>query len=81
MISSEAIGLYIHVPFCRHRCHFCAFYLEIAQPDRIARFQSALLQEIALHAQHDFYRDVVCTASILVEGRPRLFPLNTSRHF
>ena len=54
MTPSEAIGLYIHVPFCRRRCHFCAFYLEIAQPDRIARFQSALLQEIALHARQDF---------------------------
>lgn len=53
MIPSEAVGLYIHVPFCRRRCHFCAFYLEIAQPNRIAQFQSALLQEIALHAQHD----------------------------
>lgn len=53
MIPSEAVGLYIHVPFCRRRCHFCAFYLEIAQPNRIVQFQSALLQEIALHAQHD----------------------------
>lgn len=54
MISSDAIGLYIHVPFCRRRCHFCAFYLEIAQPDRMARFQSALLQEIALHGRQEF---------------------------
>jgi len=53
MISSDAIGLYVHIPFCRRRCHFCAFYLEIAQPDRITQFQSALLQEIALHAQQE----------------------------
>jgi oxygen-independent coproporphyrinogen III oxidase len=67
MIFSEAIGLYIHVPFCRRRCHFCAFYLEIAQPDRIARFQSALLQEIALHAQQDFLQGR-CLHSIYVGG-------------
>ncbi len=67
MISSEAIGLYIHVPFCRRRCHFCAFYLEIAQTDRMARFQSALLQEIALHAQQDVLNGR-CLHSIYVGG-------------
>ncbi len=67
MIASEAIGLYIHVPFCRRRCHFCAFYLEIAQADRMARFQSALLQEIALHAQQDVLNGR-CLRSIYVGG-------------
>lgn len=74
MISSEAIGLYIHVPFCRHRCHFCAFYLEIAQPDRIARFQSALLQEIALHAQHDFLQGRCLHSIYFGGGTPTSLP-------
>lgn len=67
MIPSEAIGLYIHVPFCHRRCHFCAFYLEIAQSDRIARFQSALEQEIALHRQQDFLKGR-CLQSIYFGG-------------
>ncbi|MDF0673142.1 MAG: radical SAM family heme chaperone HemW [Nitrospira sp.] len=51
--SNEDLGLYIHVPFCRRRCHFCAFYLEIAQPDPMALFQSALTQEISLHRRQE----------------------------
>lgn len=47
--SDEDLGLYVHIPFCRRRCHFCAFYLEIARSDRIALFHSALVQEIALY--------------------------------
>ncbi|MDF0653058.1 MAG: radical SAM family heme chaperone HemW [Nitrospira sp.] len=47
--SDENLGLYIHVPFCRRRCHFCAFYLEIARPDPMALFHSALVQEISLY--------------------------------
>jgi oxygen-independent coproporphyrinogen III oxidase len=44
------IGLYIHVPFCRSRCHFCAFYLEIYREDRAQHYLTALIQEIRLHA-------------------------------
>lgn len=43
------IGLYVHVPFCKQRCHFCAFYLEIARAERIRTFCTALAQEIELH--------------------------------
>jgi oxygen-independent coproporphyrinogen-3 oxidase len=49
--TEEDIGLYVHIPFCRRRCHFCAFYLEIAQPDWMARFHSALTREIELYSR------------------------------
>lgn len=47
--SDDNLGLYVHIPFCRRRCHFCAFYLEIARPGPMARFHSALIQEMSLH--------------------------------
>jgi len=47
------LGLYVHVPFCRRRCHFCAFYLEIARADRMALFHSALIQEISLYRRQE----------------------------
>jgi oxygen-independent coproporphyrinogen-3 oxidase len=52
MTPTGDIGLYVHIPFCQHRCHFCAFYLEIAHVDRIARFYSALTHEIRLQGHH-----------------------------
>lgn len=75
MIPSEAIGLYIHVPFCRRRCHFCAFYLEIVHPDRIAKFQSALLQEIALHAQQDVLKGRLLQSIYFGGGTPTSLPI------
>jgi len=43
------LGLYIHVPFCRSRCHFCAFYLEIYRDDHAQSFLTALSREVQLH--------------------------------
>lgn len=47
------IGLYIHIPFCRSRCHFCAFYLQIYREDRAQDYLIALFREIQLHAALD----------------------------
>lgn len=46
MQPRRPIGVYVHVPFCRQRCHFCAFYLETAKPERMEAFCSALAREI-----------------------------------
>jgi len=43
-------GLYIHVPFCHQRCHFCAFYLEIHHQRAAAEFVASLLTELHLYA-------------------------------
>lgn len=46
-------GLYIHIPFCRARCHFCAFYLEIHREDRVRAYLEALTREVRLHAERN----------------------------
>ncbi|MGB0911915.1 MAG: coproporphyrinogen-III oxidase family protein, partial [Nitrospirales bacterium] len=48
---SEDLGLYIHIPFCQKRCHFCAFYLTIHREDQAQWYLSALRQEIELYAR------------------------------
>lgn len=42
-------GLYVHVPFCFHKCHYCDFYSITRQtPDRMERFVDLLLAEADL---------------------------------
>ncbi|HNV85900.1 MAG TPA: radical SAM family heme chaperone HemW [Candidatus Omnitrophota bacterium] len=44
-------GLYVHIPFCRTRCHYCHFVrLEDPSPALRSRYLEALLKEI-LHAR------------------------------
>ncbi|MBD0305641.1 MAG: radical SAM family heme chaperone HemW [Nitrospiraceae bacterium] len=48
-----SVGVYIHIPFCRTRCHFCAFYLQIYRRDRALAYLDSLSHEISLHAAQD----------------------------
>lgn len=39
-------GLYVHVPFCFHKCHYCDFYSITGQdPQRMAQFVDLVLAE------------------------------------
>jgi oxygen-independent coproporphyrinogen-3 oxidase len=50
-MTPSPLGLYLHIPFCRQRCDFCAFYLEIHREDRAEIFVQSLIHEIRLSAQ------------------------------
>ena len=47
----EDLGLYIHVPFCKQRCHFCAFYLTIHRESLVDEYLDALEKEIELYGE------------------------------
>lgn len=47
-----ARSLYIHAPFCFHKCHYCDFYSFVDTQDRQAPFLDALLIELVALAAH-----------------------------
>lgn len=51
-MSEPIQSLYIHVPFCAHKCEYCAFYSEASNGDVITRYVDALVREMELVA-HD----------------------------
>ena len=50
-MTPSPLGLYLHIPFCRQRCDFCAFYLEIHRDGRAETYVQSLIHEIGLWAQ------------------------------
>lgn len=50
MSDSPIANLYVHVPFCAHKCEYCAFYSEASSGELINRYVQALVREMELVA-------------------------------
>ena len=49
--APRPMGLYLHIPFCRTRCAFCNFYLQVYRPDRVESFLAAIRKELTLYGK------------------------------
>jgi oxygen-independent coproporphyrinogen-3 oxidase len=49
------LGIYVHIPFCRKRCHFCYFKVYTDKDSsEIERYLDAAVQELKLYSQRPF---------------------------
>jgi oxygen-independent coproporphyrinogen-3 oxidase len=48
--TGSIASLYIHVPFCAHKCEYCAFYSEASSGELINRYTAALVRELEMVA-------------------------------
>jgi len=49
------LGVYLHIPFCRKRCHFCYFKVYTDKnASEVEHYLEAAVRELALHAQKKF---------------------------
>jgi oxygen-independent coproporphyrinogen-3 oxidase len=76
---AEVPGLYVHVPFCFHKCHYCDFYSITRQtPQRMERFVDLLLDEAAMWT--DATAPTVRPRTIFFGGgTPSLLPIDPMR--
>lgn len=53
--ADRPLGLYVHIPFCRRRCHFCYFKVYTDRnADQIKRYTDAVISELELYVQRPF---------------------------
>jgi oxygen-independent coproporphyrinogen-3 oxidase len=50
-MTPSTLGIYLHLPFCRSRCSYCAFYTVPQDHDRAVAFVNALEREIGTVAR------------------------------
>ncbi len=54
----KSLGVYVHIPFCRKRCHFCYFRVYTDKDStQIRNYLDAVLQEMQLYAGKAFIGD------------------------
>lgn len=63
-------ALYIHIPFCDHKCIYCDFY-SIITSDNISSFLSALKKEIKYFSNY-YSKDRIYTSIFFGGGTPSL---------
>src|SRR3954468_1325401 len=69
-------GLYVHVPFCFHKCHYCDFYSITRQtPQPMTRFVDLMLREADMWAD----RNVSPRTVFFGGGTPSLLPIDQMR--
>src|SRR5580765_9003303 len=69
-----APGLYVHVPFCFHKCHYCDFYSITRQtPERMAGFVELIFREAEQWAESAV--EVKPLTVFFGGGTPSLLPL------
>src|SRR5256885_4114813 len=73
-------GLYVHIPFCFHKCHYCDFYSITRQSeDRMTRFVDLMLREAEGWAQARGEAVVRPRTVFFGGGTPSLLPLEQMR--
>lgn len=75
------VGLYIHIPFCRRKCSYCAFY-SVANPEAVrpGAYREALLREADYFQMHYFGSEPVSVQTLYIGGgTPSLFPVSFYR--
>ena len=70
------LGLYIHIPFCVQRCHFCAFYLVRQEERNVERFITDLKKEIVLWASRDDVSSRTLSSIYFGGGTPTVLSVN-----
>ncbi|HVT79128.1 MAG TPA: radical SAM family heme chaperone HemW [Phycisphaerae bacterium] len=70
--NSTIDALYLHVPFCSSKCHYCDFYSLAGHLDRADAFLAALDREMRLH--HAFFGTPAPQTIFIGGGTPTLLP-------
>lgn len=77
--DAEIEGLYVHIPFCFHKCHYCDFYSITRQDEaRMDRFVTLLLREWELWAS-PVRRSIRPRTIFFGGGTPSLLPQGAMR--
>src|SRR2546425_10553804 len=79
---STTLGLYVHIPFCRKRCHFCYFKVYTDKDSsQIKAYIDAVLKELGLYAAKPFIGGRKPNFIYFGGGTPSYLSVDQLRHF
>lgn len=67
-MKTNKISVYIHIPFCESRCHYCDFCSSLLNEENIEKYFEYLKKEINL--QEEFLKDKIIDTIFIGGGTP-----------
>ena len=64
------VSLYVHIPFCKTTCHYCAFYKEIWTTEKEESFIKAVCSELKAYKKKEL--PIIVPSIFLGGGTPNL---------
>jgi len=74
MPSLNPLLLYVHIPYCVHKCHYCDFNSHVRDSHDWVRYREALLTEIAAWAEQPQFSNRIVSSIFFGGGTPSLAP-------
>jgi oxygen-independent coproporphyrinogen III oxidase len=75
------LGIYLHIPFCRKRCHFCYFRVYTDKDSgAIKAYIDAALKELAIYARQPMVGDRKANFVYFGGGTPSYLSVNQLQH-
>lgn len=74
MAHHNPLRLYVHIPFCVHKCHYCDFNSHVRDEPPWQAYQQALLQELEHWARHAPFAGRKIASLFFGGGTPSLAP-------
>ncbi len=74
MVLSNPFMLYVHIPYCVHKCHYCDFNSHVRAEIDWQGYRQALLAELAYWSKQPQFRDRGLKSIFFGGGTPSLAP-------
>lgn len=71
---SDPFGIYVHIPFCSQRCHYCYYRSHDDRPQDMARYVDAVVGELRAYARTPAFKDREPLFVYFGGGTPSVLP-------
>ncbi|MEO8425747.1 MAG: coproporphyrinogen-III oxidase family protein [Verrucomicrobiota bacterium] len=80
-VPGTPLGIYLHIPFCRKRCHFCYFRVYTDKDSAAIRsYLDAALKELSLYSREPFIGDRKPNFIYFGGGTPSFLSVDQLKH-
>lgn len=73
MSRPQPFSLYLHIPYCTRKCPYCDFNVQVVRKIPEAEYIEALMRELQVHAQSDYWRSRSLRSIFFGGGTPSVF--------